>query len=176
VSDVAVLHWPQQASEAEQLAASGRPRLLLVAADADPPVSGDWLEEWVRLPADERDVAARLLSLTRRTASTTSGSHAPSVDASGRFLYRDQWVALSPTEARIAAALAIRFESVVGAAELGRSGWPDSRWGANALRVHMTRLRHRIEPLGLEIRGVRGQGFIMQSRPDRPGGIPHRAR
>jgi hypothetical protein len=169
MTDVAVLHWPAQATEAEALAASGQPRLLLVAPDADPPVSTDWLEEWVRLPADERDVAARMLSLTKRTAPPAD---TPRVDATGRFLLGDRWVALSPTEARIAAVLASQFESVVSGDELGSHGWPDKQWDPNALRVHVTRLRHRIEPLGLEIRGVRGQGFIMQSRPDRPADSP----
>ncbi len=77
------------------------------------------------------------------------------VDESDRFLYGEQWVALScPPRPAYAATLADRFgEVVAGGADLGSSGWPGKRWGPNALRVHITRLRHRLEPLGLEIRG-----------------------
>jgi len=161
-TDVAVLHWPAQADEADALAADGRPRLLLVAADADPPVADDALCEWVRLPADERDVAARILSLTRRLGPVADR---PRVDPSGRLLFRNTWVALSPTEARLASVLAENFDAVVPEAELGRRGWPAGTWGANALRVHLTRLRRRLAPLGLEVRAIRLQGFILQATP-----------
>jgi two-component system OmpR family response regulator len=161
-TEVAVLHWPAQAEEAEALAADGRPRLLLVAADADPPLSDDALCEWVRLPADERDVAARMLTLTRRL---DPAADRPRVDASGRLLYRNAWVALSPTEARLASVLVENYEAVVPEAELGRRGWPTGDWGGNALRVHVTRLRRRLSPLGLEVRAVRLQGFVLQASP-----------
>jgi two-component system OmpR family response regulator len=159
-AEVAVLNWPEQAEAVRALAADGKPRLLLVAPHADPPLSSDVLEEWVRLPADERDVAARMLRLTSRSVSWPG----PRVDASGRLLFDDRWVALSPTEARIARVLAEHFEAVVPEAELGRRGWPGASWQANALRVHLTRLRRRLSPLGLEVRGVRGQGLVMQRR------------
>jgi DNA-binding response OmpR family regulator len=159
-NDVAVLHWPAQADEAKELAAGGRARLLLVATDADPPAFEDALWEWVRLPADERDVAARLLMLTRRLE--PNDVEVPRVDASGRLLFRSAWVALSPTESRLASVLAENFEAIVPASELGRRGWPAGMWGNNALRVHVTRLRHRLAPLGLEVLAVRSQGFILQ--------------
>jgi len=158
--DVAVLHWPAQSDEAEALAAEGRPRLLLVAPDADPPLAHDALCEWVRLPADERDVAARILLLTRRV---DPPPERPRVDANGRLLFRNAWVALSPTEARLASVLAENFEQVVPESELGRRGWPAGPWQTSALRVHLTRLRQRLAPLGLEVRGIRLQGFILQT-------------
>ena len=123
--DVAVLHWPAQADEAEALAADGRPRLLLVAPDADPPVSRDPLCEWVRLPADERDVAARILLLTRRL---DPPPERPRVDANGRLLFRKpgspsrrprpDWRPCSPRTSR----------QVVPESELGRRGWPAGPW------------------------------------------------
>jgi len=161
-SDVAVLHWPAQAEEADALAVDGRPRLLLVAADADPPVAEDSMCEWVRLPADERDVAARILILTRRLGPVGGR---PFVDASDRLLFHDSWVALSPIEARLASVLVENFESVVAEAELGRRGWQEKTWRAGSLRVHMTRLRRRLAPLGLEVRSIRLQGFVLQAIP-----------
>ena len=63
---VARVSWPEEAPRLADLRDQGLPRLLLVAPDAEPPVVHDELEDWVRLPADTRDVdarAARLASL-----------------------------------------------------------------------------------------------------------------
>ena len=165
--EVAVLHWPAQAAEARALALDGRPRLLLVARDANPPDAEDPLCEWVRLPADERDVAARIRILTRRLAAVLGR---PSVDAADRLLFGSTWVALSPIEARLASVLADNFQAVVSESELGRRGWPGGTWSVNALRVHVTRLRRRLVSLDLEVRGVRLQGFIMQPAKRGPPG------
>jgi DNA-binding winged helix-turn-helix (wHTH) protein len=172
-SGVAVLHWPAQAGEVAALAEQGRPRLLLVSPDADPPVSDDWREEWIRMPADERDVAARVLRLTGRV----DRQPALRLDDSGRLIVGDRWVALSPIESRLAGALLEHYGEVVSDAELVERGWPDDgpadrKRGTGALRVHVTRLRRRVAPLALEIRAVRAQGFILQAaRPD-PSGTP----
>jgi len=173
---VVVLHWPSQAAEVADLAAVGRARLLLVDPDADPPASVDWLEDWVRLPADERDVAARMLGLTRRL---DPAPDRPCVDEVGRLFYGGTWTALSPIEARLATALTDRFGSVVDEGELGRVGWPaESREGStrtgNALRIQLTRLRQRLSPLGLEVRAVRSQGFILQAAAGVPSSNPLR--
>jgi two-component system OmpR family response regulator len=175
-ANVVVLHWPAQADAVAELDAAGTARLLLVDPDADPPVSVDWLEDWVRLPADERDVAARMLSLTRRLDPTPER---PYVDDVGRMFYRGNWAALSPIEARLASALADQFDAVVDERELGRVGWPvedrdGSKHKITSLRVHLTRLRRRLAPLGLEVRAVRSQGFILQAAEGAPSSIPLR--
>jgi len=172
--NVVVLQWPSQAAAVAELVAAGTARLLLVDPDADPPVSVDWLEDWVRLPADERDVAARMLSLTRRL---DPAPERPYVDDVGRLFYNGAWTALSPIEARLANALADRFDALVDERELDRVGWPaENREGStrtvNALRVHLTRLRRRLAPLGLEVRAVRSQGFILQVAAGVPSSIP----
>ena len=64
---VAVLEWPEQADEAEALGAWGAPRLLLVAPEAEPPVDWDLSSDWLRRPADSRDVMARVETLQRRS-------------------------------------------------------------------------------------------------------------
>jgi len=174
--DVVVLHWPSQADAVAEHVAAGTARLLLVDPDADPPVSVDWLEDWVRLPADERDVAARMLSLTRRLE---PAPERPYVDDVGRLFYSGNWTALSPIEARLASVLADHFDTVVEERELGRVGWPSdsgdgSKHKVNALRVHLTRLRRRLAPLGLEVRAVRSQGFILQVAEGAPSSNPLR--
>jgi DNA-binding response OmpR family regulator len=123
------------------------------------------LEDWIRLPADDGDVAARLHALEVRALR----HHAtPETDARGRLTFDGEWVALSPIEERLVQALASRFGSVVSRDELLAAGWPDDGTPTDAaLRVHLTRLRKEIKPLGLEIATVRGFGHVLQERVDK---------
>jgi len=159
---VVLVNWPEHADQLTALAQAGLPRLLLVAPDADPPASVDASEDWVRLPADERDIAARVLRLTSRAE--PAAPEPPVLDGNGRLFFRGSWVALSPIEARMASALVERFGSVVSEHELGARGWPAGTWPSGALRVHLTRLRQRLAPLGLEVARVRLQGLVLQDR------------
>ncbi|HVM65171.1 MAG TPA: hypothetical protein VMU14_09945 [Acidimicrobiales bacterium] len=161
---VVLVNWPEHADQVAALAQAGLPRLLLVATDADPPASVDASEDWVRLPADERDIAARVQRLTHRALGSATGP--PVLDGNGRLHYSGSWVALSPIEARMASALVEQFGSVVTEDELGARGWPGGAWPPGALRVHLTRLRQRLAPLGLEVARVRLQGLVLQERPD----------
>jgi DNA-binding response OmpR family regulator len=163
--DIVVVRWPSEQANRERLATEGRPRLLLVAPDAEPPDGRDCLEDWIRLPAEDRDVAARLRSLEVR-----AGRHQqiPETDERGRLTFQGDWVALSPIEERLVGVLAGRFGEVVSREELLTAGWSDGSSPSDAaLRVHLTRLRKEIAPLGLEIATVRGFGHVMQERADR---------
>jgi DNA-binding response OmpR family regulator len=166
VTDVVVVHWPEQRDELPRLVSQGVPRLLLVAPAADPPEAGDVLQDWVRLPGDERDVRARLTGLRRRAASVNP---APVVDGHGRLLYRGSWAQLSPIHERLARRMIEARECVVPEKELLVQGWPGGTPTANTLRVHLHRLRRLVTPLGLEIRGVRGEGWVLQCTPPSPG-------
>jgi hypothetical protein len=164
--DVAVLAWPQQAAELERLRLLRVPRLLLVPAEGDPPSDSDPLVDWVRMPASAQDIAARVIGLLRRATDDDDATEdVPGVDAHGRLVFGTRWAALSPTEARLARVLCDRYREVVSEPELLRHGWEE---GApprpNALRVHLTRLRHRIAGLGIEVVSVRNQGVILQPR------------
>ena len=66
VSDVVVLCWPSDAEDVIRLHDHGVPCLLLLDAAADPPDLGSLLVDWVRLPADDRDLTARLSRLRRQ--------------------------------------------------------------------------------------------------------------
>ncbi len=68
MTEVVVLSWPQEEAEAARLGRLRIPRLLLVEAGCAPPVTEDVLEDWVRLPLDDRDVKVRLATLRRRAA------------------------------------------------------------------------------------------------------------
>jgi two-component system OmpR family response regulator len=159
MADVVLVRWPDEIERLETLRARGAPRLLLVPPDAVPPVTVDPLEDWVRLPADQSEVRARLTTLSTRAR---ADQPVPAVDGDGLLHYRDRWVALSPVEQALAAALADRFGAVVGREVLARGAWPDGVPTRNALDVHILRFRRRIAALGLELRTVRSRGYLLQ--------------
>jgi DNA-binding response OmpR family regulator len=159
VTDVVVLRWPDERDQLPRLADGRVPRLLLVEPGADPPLADDVLEDWIRLPSEDRDIRARLLTLRRRAGDVLSG---PTVDSHCRLIYRDKWASLSPIEVRLATALVEDFRLIVTEKALLGRGWPDGPPSSNALRVHLHRLRQRIRPLGLELKAIRSQGWVLQ--------------
>jgi len=162
--DVVLVRWPEEETRLRQLRDDGSPRLLLLTDEAAPPESADCLEDWIRLPADERDVRARVARLATRAENRQP---APQVDGDGLLRYRGRWVALSPVEAALAAILVDRLGAVVGRDALARRAWPDGAPTRNALDVHMLRLRRRIATLGVEVRTVRSRGYLMQAAQPR---------
>jgi hypothetical protein len=155
--EVALVPWPSAEDRRHTLRDAGLPRLLLVPEDCDPPVTDDVLEDWVRTPADPREVQARVSTLRLRA---TRGLH-PRLDDNGRLYVGTQWVALSPIECRLIGALLERFGSVVSRATLTRAGWPSGEPSRNQLDVHVLRLRRRVEPLGLSLRTLRARGYSL---------------
>jgi DNA-binding winged helix-turn-helix (wHTH) protein len=165
-SQVAFVHWPQEAAVAAWLRSQGKPRLLLVAAEADAPDCRDWNEDWIRLPARDGDVSARAAALEARSRWIRPG---PEVKGDGRLCFEGRWVALSHTEELIAQVLSRRFGEVVDSATLA-SAQGDRQLSATAVRVHLTRLRKRIAPIGLVVQTVRGRGYVL----DREGHVGDR--
>jgi DNA-binding response OmpR family regulator len=159
VADVAIVRWPSEEERCLDLRDAGVPRLLLVEA-GPPPVPVDVLEDWIRVPADDVDLAARVEGLSRRA--TARRAARPDLDADGVLRLEDCWVALPPVEARLTAALIERVGAVVSRDALARAGWPQGAPGRNALDVHMLRLRRRVAPLRLAIRTVRSRGYLLE--------------
>jgi len=147
------------------LRAQGRPRLLLVAADADAPQTSDWDEDWIRLPARDDDVHARAAALETRGPQP---SPRPEVKGDGRLAFDGRWVALSHTEEAMVRVLARRFGEVVDANSLA-SAAGERRLSPNAVRVHLTRLRRRVQSIGLVVRTVRGRGYVLD--PEGPRAV-----
>src|SRR5690349_12697023 len=106
---VAILAWPEQADEAAGCGRTGRPRLLLVASDAEPPADWDGLTDWVRLPVDDRDLCVRVAALQRLASRTP----APTLDEFDVLWRGGRWTALAPIEARIVGVLLARCGCVV---------------------------------------------------------------
>ena len=158
--DVVLLRWPIEQSRRDALHIDGRPRLLLVEQDAPPPSPVDDLEDWIRVPASEIDLQARVEGLRRRASALVDDE--PVLDEHGVLRVGADWVALPPVEARLTAALLERFGTVVARDVLARAGWPDGAPGRNALDVHVLRLRRRLDKVALVIRTVRSRGYLLE--------------
>jgi Transcriptional regulatory protein, C terminal len=158
--EVVALRWPQQRAEVERFAMLSVPRLLFVEPGAPPPPTRDCLEDWVRMPADDQDVRVRLAALAHRAR---EHPQIPTLDGHGQLSYRGRRVFLSPTDERIAAALVADYDCAVSEEDLFRRVWPDGGRHAK-LRVHVSRLRKRIEPLGLDITSIRHFGYRLHGR------------
>jgi biotin operon repressor len=155
--DVFVLHWPEEVEAVERLRHLGIPRLLLVEHGVTPPCVTGCIEDWIRLPADDVDIRARLAALHERAARHPP---APVVEESGGLSHRGTTVFLSPVEEQVARALIEHLGHPVSAEELRACAWSDGGSGT-ALRVHISRLRRRLAPLGLAIKSVRRRGYLI---------------
>ena len=161
--DVVLVRWPVEAERRTALAADSQARLLLVEGLTEAPIPDDLLEDWIRVPADESDVQARVEGLRQRAAALTAGDRVPELDPDGLLRLDGQWVSLPPVEARLMSALLERMGAVVSREQLAKSGWPRGAPGRNALDVHVLRLRRRIAPVGLAIKTVRSRGYLLEA-------------
>jgi DNA-binding winged helix-turn-helix (wHTH) protein len=126
-----------------------------------PPLVDDPLEDWVRIPAPDADVRARLDTLSMRFR--LRATEAPTLDDDGVIRRNGAWVSLPPVEARITRVLLDRMGAVVSRDALARAGWPEGAPGRNALDVHVLRLRRRLASVGLAIRTVRSRGYLLEA-------------
>ena len=163
-----MLRWPEEEARRTRICQQGAPRLLLVPDGEQPPAVADCLEDWIRIPAPEDEVRARVEALSVRSlAHVANGTHPeptdePLLDDFGVLRLNGSWVALPPLEARLADALLERLGLVTSRDLLIRAGWPTAPPGRNALDVHVLRLRRRLQPVGLAIRTVRSRGYLME--------------
>jgi DNA-binding response OmpR family regulator len=155
VAEVVLVRWPQERSEAAGLVGTGVALLYLVEVEGEPPVPSTCLEDWVRLPGDERDLSARVRALEARVAVHRTP---PAVDEEGQLVYHGQRLALSAGEARLARALVARFGDVVLDDELHEDA------GGESVRSALTRLRSRLRDTDLVLRRVRRRGYTLTRR------------
>ena len=158
--DITLIRWPAEADRLPELRGARVPRLLLVDEGAPPPVVADEYEDWIRVPAPEEDLRARVEGLSRRAAA--AGEGAPEIDEYGVVRFNGAHTAVPPVEARLAELLIDRFGAVVGRPELSEAGWPGGHASRNALDVHVLRLRRRLAEAGLSIRTVRARGYLLE--------------
>ena len=164
MADVVIARWPEEREDAVRLVDAGVAVLYLVNGDDEAPAPTTCLEDWVRLPGDDRDLNARIALLKQRSLVHFA---APIVDDSGHLRYRGRLVPLSAEQAALARALVTRFGEVVLDADLVADmrlvDGPESGTAA-AIRQYMTQLRAIVRPLDLTLRRVRRRGYMLQSR------------
>ena len=159
-----VLNWPEDAAENAALARQRRPRVLLIAPGAEPPVDPDGLSDWVQLPASVREIYARVEVLQRRVEMMQRRAQETPhlyMDADGLVRRGRQWVALSPIETRLMHALLSRPGAVKTPTELIAAGWPDERVRPDALHPRLNRLRTRLLEIGVRVVNVRQRGYAL---------------
>ena len=155
-TEVVLLWWPANALDGARLAAQGIAVLYLVAADADPPTTQNFLTDWARLRAEPRDLRVRVSSLDARRASLEAP---PRVDRGDHLRYRGRFLSLPADEAGLAALLVDHFGCVVSDRTIEAAGLDD---GEVSVRARIARLRARFRSIGLDLRRVRGRGYELK--------------
>ena len=124
---VELVTWPADEHRRQSLARAGVPRLLLVSPDAEAPAALGLDEDWVRLPADEGDVVARLQRLGR-VLEQLQHDH-PVIDANHIVHFGGTSVLLSPAQAALVTALLEHPGHVVERGRLEATVWPEGAPG-----------------------------------------------
>jgi hypothetical protein len=159
---VELVHWPRDESRRTLLARRGVPCLLLVQPGAALPDSIGPTEEWLRLPADERDVAVRAESLCRRLA--RAAAEQPLIEG-GVVVHAGRRAPLSAAEATALAVLLDAVGTVVPRARLEAAVWPDGAPNARSLDALLYRLRRRAAAVNIHVHTARRIGYTIDVGP-----------
>ena len=162
--DVHLIRWPAQEERRLELHATHQPRLLMVDDGSIAPHVGDVLEDWIRLPADQNDVRARVAVLRERARSLEERD-APNLGADGVLRCCGLSTVLPPIERRLVEVLLDRFGVVVGRDSLVKAGWPGKAPDRNVLDVHIGRLRKHLAAVNLVLTTVRSRGYMLVLAP-----------
>lgn len=159
-SDVVFVRWPAQADLRNRFRELGVPRLLVVEGGAQPPVSIDPVEDWVRPPVSRDDLEARVKGLLQRFEKR----RAPTIDSTGTLSYGPHSITISAMQTELMRLLIDRFGEVVYRSEFVQhlAGAQSSTLSRNSLDLHIMRLRRRLQPIDLNIRTVWGRGYKLE--------------
>jgi DNA-binding response OmpR family regulator len=156
MGDVMLVRWPEEGDDGARLAHTGMAVLYLIDGDDDPPTPTTCLEDWIRVPGDERDLRARVSALEFRSLAHQGP---PRVDDAGRLHYLGKTRALPPDAVHLARALTEHFGEVVQDGDLEQATGDE-----RTVRTRMTELRASLRDLELSVRRVRRRGYTLQRR------------
>ena len=128
-------------------------------------------DDYLAKPFELSELEARVRALIRRSHASAAPEivHGPlRLDTVGRRLYcRGQPVDLSARELSIVELLMLREGRVVTRQQIidHLYGWDDAST-SNAVEVFVYRLRRKLEPSGVDIRTVRGMGYLIEKVAD----------
>ncbi|HTI49279.1 MAG TPA: response regulator transcription factor [Casimicrobiaceae bacterium] len=127
-------------------------------------------DDYMTKPFDLPEFEARVRALIRRghyNAGTTMTHGRLRFDtAARRLFYGDQPIEMSARELALTELLLARQGKVVSKEQIIDQlfGFGEDV-GSNAIEVYVHRVRRKLEPLGIEIRTVRGMGYLLD-KPD----------
>ena len=154
---------------------SPTPVLILTARDMlDDRVNGLDLgaDDYMTKPFDLPEFEARVRALIRRGHNTPGATMAHGrlrLDVAGRRLFHDdQPIEMSARELALTELLLARQGRVVSKEQIidHLFGFGDDV-GSNAIEVYVHRVRKKLEPLGIDIRTVRGMGYLLDKFDER---------
>ncbi len=130
-------------------------------------------DDYMAKPFDVREFEARVRSLLRRQAglrSSTLSLGPLSLDLTSRqFFGNGQVMDLPPRERAILELLVTRAGKVVAKEAIVQSVTSlEDNLSDNAIEQYISRLRRRLHPLGLDLRTIRGIGYLMEKGGDAP--------
>lgn len=146
------------------------PVLILTARDAvEDRVAGLDLgaDDYLTKPFDLSELEARVRALVRRGQGAHSNvlRHGRLIfNIAGRRVYMDdQPLDLSARELGVLEVLMLKAGQVVSKELLAEKlcNW-DEEIGPNAIEVYVHRLRKKLEPAGIQIRTIRGLGYLLE--------------
>jgi hypothetical protein len=166
-ADVTVIRWPAEATARTLLVKEGRPRVLVVAPEATAPPPIDDLEDWLRDPVDPVELVARTEALRRHV---TARAVVPWLDDDGLLHVGDRWVSISDAQLPMIRLLLDRFGQLVRTEELvaayTAAGGTDN---PTSIRTAIVRARARVASVGLDLRGARQRGVVLELASNEEG-------